>query len=98
MNIIDFYQFLIKISLSSNLWSTVSNLDVFMVSEQNNSATAVESSNKSSRRLYDYDMIKFLDLTNLMLKKSLNPFCKPVTELYNTEVNTESKIIFFVFE
>ena len=98
MNIINFYQLLIKTDLSSNLWSTVSNLDVLMISEQSNSATVVESSNELSKRLYNYDMIEFLDLTDSVLKKSLNLFYKPVTELYSTKVDAESKIIFFVFK
>ena len=74
------------------------NLNVSIISRQGNSAPVLKSSNKLSRRLQDYNLIKFLNMTDLILKKSLNLFCKPVTELNSTEVDTESKIVCFVFE
>ena len=98
MNSINCYQPSIKAGLPSNQRPTVSNLDDFIASEQHNSATALELSNKLSRRLYNYNLIKVLDMTGLMLKGSLNLICEPATELNSTEVDTESKITFFVFE
>ena len=87
MNSIDFYQPSTKAGLSSNRRPTATNLSVPLASGQGNIATAFGPSNESGR-LYDFDLIEFLDMTGPAPKGSLNLVCEPALPLQTQMAST----------
>lgn len=58
--------------LHSDAQSITFNLCVFTASEKDNNSETVEPSKKLSRTVQGYNLIKYLDINTLLLKKSHN--------------------------
>lgn len=96
MNAIDFYkQPSLKTGLSNDKWPLTFNCNVLTIGQQCDDHQAFESSNQSSWRHQDYDLIEIQNIITSSLNEFLDSLSKLESEVEVTEVNAEGKFLHF---
>ena len=91
LNAAQFHQSLIRADQSDSRQSAALNFNVLTVYKECSNSVTLKLSNKLSEKLKNYNLIEYIDLTNL-LTELLNLFYKPVSDFNGSKVHTEGKI------
>ena len=91
LNFNQFYQSLIKISLSFNRVLKTLNANETLIAEEKKPLKTLKSSNEWSA-LWDDDVIKFVNIMTSLQREYLSSFCESASDLKNIKADAEDKI------